>query len=92
MEDRDKRKEQDGSIFTADGKAVPAEGVEGMMMFLFDEMPEMLDRMGNTALARRLAENLIKSSTEEDIQEFLMFKAAKFMAQERTLTRLCQER
>lgn len=80
MEDRDKRKEQDGSIFTADGKAVPAEGVEGMMMFLFDEMPEMLDRMGNTALARRLAENLIKSSTEEDIQEFLMFKAAKFMA------------
>lgn len=32
MEDRDKRKEQDGSIFTADGKAVPAEGVEGMMI------------------------------------------------------------
>lgn len=56
---------------TADGEDASEYMIECVIISLSGLPPEMLERLGRDKLFRRLAENFIKSNTEEDINSFV---------------------
>lgn len=56
---------------TADGEDADEHMIECVIISLSSLPSEMLERLGRDKLFRRLAENFIKSNTEEDINSFV---------------------
>ena len=70
-EKQTRRTEMGGGLKTADGEDADEHMIECVIISLSSLPSEMLERLGRDKLFRRLAENFIRSNTEEDINSFV---------------------
>lgn len=72
----EKKSEIGGGLTTSDGKKFDSHGVSAVKMILSGCSEERLNNFDKTELFDRLAENFIKSNTEQDLKDFMAHNLA----------------
>lgn len=72
--DCNEQKVQGKGALTADGKLIPASGIDVLMTIFFEIPHKKMKTLNNYPFAERIVRNFINSNTKKDIDDFITYK------------------